>query len=157
MRRGTGRWLGVLLAAALLAAPAAAQAPRSVTFSGQIFEAANTPPTQPSDPAVLASLPSQWQKTFQEYKQYRSLGTFSGSTVVGKPYAVTRGSVTLEATPKSADAGTITVDVRVLRGSAPVVGSTVRLAPGGQVGVGGQQGVSGSPDGAAVLVLLTGR
>jgi hypothetical protein len=153
MRRGTGRWPAALLATALLAGPAAAQAPRVVTFTGQVVEASNPPRPQPNDPAVVAALPSG---PFQQFTQYKSLGTFNGTAAVGRTYSVTLRSgataITVEATPKAADAKTITVDVRLLRDGSLVVGPTVRLTPGGQVGVGGA--ITG---GGALLLLLSGR
>jgi hypothetical protein len=93
------------------------------------------------------------QRTFK-FNQYRSLGSLtSPPTPVGKTWASDlRGGVRLEATPRAADASTITVDVKLARGGARVVATTVRMAPGGQVVVGGPATGSGS-----LIVVLSGR
>ncbi|HEV8585693.1 MAG TPA: hypothetical protein VGT02_12050 [Methylomirabilota bacterium] len=153
MRGRTGRWLTALLAAALLASPALAQAPRPVSFTAQVIEASN--PAQPQkDAAVPDSLLRELQRTFQ-FKQYKSLGSKSSPpTAVGALWSPDSlpGGVTLQVTPKSVDGSMIAVDVKLLRGSAPVVATTVRVAPGGQVVVGGPTTGAGS-----LIVVLSAR
>lgn len=153
MRGRAGRWLTALLAAALLASPAGAQAPRTVSFTAQVIEASNPPQPQPNDPAVPDVLLRELQRTFR-FKQYKSLGTLSGSTAIGTKWsaALAGSGVTLEAAPKSVDGGMIVVDVKLLRAGSPVVATTVRVAPGGQVVVGGPTTGSGS-----LIVVLSGR
>ncbi len=152
MRGPAGRWLMALLAAALAASPAAAQAPRPVSFNAHVIEASNA--TQPqTDAAVPDTLRRELQRTFQ-FNQYKSLGSLSSPpTPVGATWASDlRGGVKLEATPKAVDPGSITVDVKLSRGGAPVVATTVRVAPGGQVVVGGPATGSGS-----LIVVLSAR
>ena len=143
----------ILLAALLLAQEAPAQSPRAITFSGQIIEASNPPTPNAPDPTIPSALLGELKKTFQ-FTQYKSLGTVTGSTPVGKmwstPLAAT--GLTLEVTPRAVDVGTITVEARLLRGGAAVVTSNLKLAPGGQVLVGG----STIPGGRLILA-LTGR
>lgn len=119
-----------LVAALLLAHEADAQ-PKVVTFSGQIIEASNTQSPGAPDPTIPGALLGELKKTFQ-FTQYKSLGTVTGSTQVGKTWSTPLATtgLTLEATPKAVDGG-ITVEVRLLRGGSAVVTSTLKLAAGG--------------------------
>jgi hypothetical protein len=127
--------------------------PRIVNFSAHAIEASNPAKPGPADPAVPLALVSELKSTFQ-FTQYKSLGTAQGSAPVGGTWKTALGTsgLSLEVMPKSADAATITVDVRLLRSGAPVVTSTLRLAPGGQVMVGGPTTQSGR-----LVVALSGR
>jgi hypothetical protein len=148
-----GRWLTALLAAALLAGPAWAQGPRTVSFTVQVIEAGNPPQSPSNDRPVPEAILRELQRTFR-FKQYRLLGSLGGSTAVGTTWGqdLPGSTVRLEATPRSADAGMIAVDVKLLRGGAPVVSTMVRVAPGGQVVVGGPSTGSGS-----LIVVLSAR
>jgi hypothetical protein len=141
-----------LVALVLFAVDASAQ-PKMVSFTAHAIEASNPKTPGPSDPSIPSALVSELRSTFQ-FTQYKSLGTANGSVAVGQTWTapLATSGLTLEATPKSADGGTITVEVRLLRGAAPVVTSTIRLAPGGQVLVGGPTTPSGR-----LVVGLTGR
>ena len=143
----------VLLFASVVAAPPGAAQPRIVTFTGQIIEASNPKTPGAPDPTIPPGVVGELKSTFQ-FTQYRSLGTVTGSTPVGKAWSTPLAAtgLTLEATPKAVDGATITVDVRLLRGGAAVVTSTIRLAPGGQVLVGGPTIPTGR-----LIVALTGR
>lgn len=145
------RWPVVLLMALLLPQESAAQ-PKVVTFSGRIIEASSLKNPGPSDPAIPAVLLSELKATFQ-FTQYKSLGTITGSTQVGKTWSAPLAAtgLSLEATPKAVDGG-ITVEVRLLRGGSAVVISTLKLAPGGQVLVGGP-----TTPGGRLILALTGR
>jgi hypothetical protein len=142
------RWLMALCAALVLAAPAGAQPPRSVSFTWQLIEAWKDP--QPGATPAPEALVRELQKTFR-FKQYSLLGTHSGLTRVGSAWSDSIGDVKLDATPVAASASTITVDVRLTRGGASVVTSKVSLSPGGQVAVGG------ATPGGGLIVLLTAR
>ena len=146
-------WSLVVLLAALLVAPQSVAQPKTVNFTGQIIEASNPSKPGAPDPSIPASLLGELKSTFQ-FTQYKSLGTVTGSTQVGRAWSAPLAAtgLTLEATPKAVDGGTITVEVRLLRGGSAVVTSTVRLAPGGQVLVGGPTIPSGR-----LIVALSGR
>jgi hypothetical protein len=148
MRR---RLVRALLAAVLLLPLPAAGQGRTVSFSAQVIEASN--PARPGQSDVESALLSELKRTFQ-FTQYKNLGTVNGTAGVGQTWgtALPRAPLRLEATPKSADAGTIAVEVKLLRDGAPVVSSTLRLAPGGKVLVGGPTSPSGR-----IIVVLTGR
>ena len=141
----------MLLAFLLFTLPAAAQPSRPVAFTGQVVEAWNQPQPQSVGAPVPETLVKELQRTFQ-FKQYRLLGTVSGTATVGSTWSGGVGGVTVEATPQSVDASTINLDVRLLRGGSPVVTSKVRLTPGGQVAVGGS-----TAGGGGLIVVLTGR
>lgn len=151
----TRRLLTVLAVTLFVAAGADAggQAPRIVSFTAHAIEASNPAKPGPADPNVPAALVSELKSTFQ-FTQYKSLGTAQGSAPVGGAWKANLGGsgLSLEVMPKSVDASTITVDVRILRSGAPVVTSTLRLAPGGQVIVGGPTTQSGR-----LVVALSGR
>ena len=142
--------LGLVLAAGLAPAAAPAQ-PRTVGFSAQAIEASNpTPPGRSDiDPALLGEL----KATFQ-FTRYRALGTARGSAEIGRTWSASfaGAGLTLEVTPKSVDGGTITVEARLVRGCSPVVASTLRIASGGKVLLGGP-----TIAGGRILVVLTAR
>lgn len=146
------RALGALVGLAWLAAGLAAhaQAP-TVTFTAQAIEASS--PKTPGRSDIDASLLGELKSTFQ-FTQYRSLGTVSGSVRVGQMWSasLTSAGLVFEVTPRAVDGGTITVDVRLLREGAPVVTTTLRIAAGGKVLVGGPTIPTGR-----IIVALTGR
>jgi hypothetical protein len=143
--------ISFLLAALLLAQETAAQ-PKVVTLTGQIIEASNPQTPSAPDPTIPSALLGELKKTFQ-FTQYKSLGTVTGSTPVGKTWSTPLATtgLTLEATPKAVDGG-ITVEVRLLRGGSAVVTSTLKLALGGQVLVGGP-----TIPGGRLILALTGK
>lgn len=147
---------GFLLLFLLIALPVGPQStaqPRVVTFTGQIIEASNPKTPSQVDPTIPAGLLGDLKKTFQ-FTQYKGLGTVTGSAQVGQKWSAPLAAtgITLEATPKDVGGGTITVEVRLLRGGSAVVTSTLRLAPGGQVLVGGP-----TTPGGNLIVALSGR
>ena len=154
MGRFASWFLAPLLLTALLGAQeSAAQQPKVVTFTGQIIEASNPQTPGPPDPAIPAAVLGELKRTFQ-FTQYKSLGTVTGSAQVGQKWSAPLAAtgITLEVTPKSVDGGTITAEVRLLRGGSAVVTSTLKLAPGGQVLVGGP-----TTPGGHLILALSGR
>ncbi len=128
-------------------AEAAAPA-RTVSFNAQVIEASNPAKPEQPDPR-LASLVAELKRLFQ-FTQYKLLGTPAGTAQVGQMWqAPLPGGVTLEATPTAVDPSGIQVQVRLLRAGALVVNSTVRVASGGQVLVGGTP----SPQGTLIVAL----
>lgn len=126
---------GLQLLAAVIVAPTVDAQPKRVTFTAQIVEASNPPtPASNVDPALMSEL----GKSPIRFTQYKSLGTVTGSATVGQTWSTPLATtgLTLEATPKNADGGTVTTEVRILRTGSAVVTSTVRLAPGSPVVVG---------------------
>jgi hypothetical protein len=129
------------------AAEAAAEA-RSISFNAQVIEASNPPRPEAPDPR-LAPLVAELKRLFQ-FTQYKLLGTPSGMAALGQVWqAPLPGGVTLQATPTAVEPAGIQVQVRLLRGAALVVNSTVRVASGGQVLVGGTP----SPQGTLIVAL----
>ncbi len=128
-------------------AEAAAEA-RQVSFNALVIEASNPPKPEPPDPR-LVHMVSDLTRLFQ-FTQYKLLGTPAGTASVGQMWqAPLPGGVTLQATPTGIEPAGIQVQVRLLRGGAMVVNSTVRVASGGQVLVGGTP----SPQGTLIVAL----
>jgi hypothetical protein len=123
---------------ALVIAPRASAQPTTVTFSGQIIEASNPASPDLPDPAIPAGLLGELKSTFQ-FTKYKALGTVTGSTSVGKTWStpLANTGLTLEVLPTASGGGTVTAVVRLLRGGAAAMTSTLRIATGGQVLTGG--------------------
>jgi len=150
VRRRGALALALGLALGLTAPPARAQAP-AVSFSAQAIEASN--PKTPGRSDIDAGLLGELRSTFQ-FTQYRTLGTARGSAPVGRAWSASfaGAGLTLEVTPRSVEGSTITVDARLVRGGAPVVTSTLRIASGGKVLLGGP-----TIAGGRIIVVLTAR
>ena len=129
-------------------AKAAAEA-RQVSFTALVIEASNPAKPAPPDPR-LSHLVPDLKRLFQ-FTQYKLLGTPAGTARVGQMWqpAALPGGVTLQATPTAIEPTGIQVFVRLLRGADDVVKSTVRVASGGQVLVGGTP----SPQGTLIVAL----
>jgi hypothetical protein len=123
-----------------------------VALSGQIIEASNTG-SGGGEAGIASAVLADLRRTFQ-FKHYRVLGTVAGTAHVGSTWTTPLASTgfALEATPRSVDGAAIKLDVRLLRGGTPVVTTSISLAPGGQVLIGGPTTTAGS-----LIVALSGR